>query len=70
MDKKKIKQVVKDLRFLKSQLEKQLNLLTDLLEDKKQPSKYCYAISAGHGGIDPDTGKYVTYPSKFKIHDT
>ncbi|MCH2045672.1 MAG: N-acetylmuramoyl-L-alanine amidase [Saprospiraceae bacterium] len=69
MDNRKIKQVVKDLRFLKSQLEKQLNLLTDLLEDKQQPSKYCYAISAGHGGIDPDTGKYVTYPSKFKIHD-
>lgn len=69
MDKTKINKIVKELRFLRSQLDKQLGALTDALEDKKQPSKYCYAISAGHGGIDPDTGRYTTYPSKFARHE-
>lgn len=68
MDKTKIKKALRELKFLHSQFGKQIQELSDSLEDKKQPSKYCYAISAGHGGIDPETGKYVTYPSKFAKH--
>lgn len=32
-------------------------------------SKFFYVLDAGHGGIDPSTGKYVTAPAKMFKHE-
>ena len=56
------------------QLIRQIQALRKQLSASLPASKYCYFISAGHGGIDPD-GNYTTAPNKMfkhqglKLHD-
>jgi N-acetylmuramoyl-L-alanine amidase len=37
-------------------------------EENTDYSKYMIFVDAGHGGIDPTTGKYATAPDKMAIH--
>jgi N-acetylmuramoyl-L-alanine amidase len=40
-----------------------------LLSEYQASSRYCYIISAGHGGIDSITGQYTTAPAKQHQHE-
>lgn len=50
------------------QLISQIQTLRQQLSAPLPASRYCYFISAGHGGIDPD-GNYTTAPNKMFRHN-